>query len=174
MSVFLGRPGTINRSHGLPSPPVDTALPKDRSRTPVVPRDTWKDPPTPMAGALWQRELNEVLFDIQDLEQEGPHPKDFSKVDEIHQRIMDIEEWKPAIFRVENPDTRWDGSPESFWVSIQRYQFAALHAFNLMVLHRLYIFHRQKSRDEALKASLQVLEMTRRLFRGLPPDHWRK
>ncbi|KAG9258100.1 uncharacterized protein F5Z01DRAFT_633099 [Emericellopsis atlantica] len=173
MSTFLGRPGTINRAHGLPTPPVDTKAPVHRSRQSVVPRDEWNDPPTAIISVLWLRELQHHLFDVADLEQDGPRPKDYSKVDAIHERMVATEERKPAILRVVNPDTRWDHEPETAWVQHLRYHFAGLYAFNLMVLHRPYIFHRKKSRHEALKASLQILEMGRCMFHGLPPDHWR-
>lgn len=175
MSTFLGRPGTINRSHGLPTPPVDAVIPKDPSSTPVIRRDPWKDAPTPLTGLLWLLQLNQPLFDIQDIEKDGPHPRDdFAQVDRIHRRIMETEEAKPAMFRLENPDTRWDDNPATFWVRILRYHFAILHNFNLMVLHRPYIFHRRRSREEALRASLRIMEVAGKMFDGLPPDHWRK
>lgn len=174
MSIMLGRPGVTNWRQARPSPPVDTVMPKDRSRTPVVPRDEYREPPTPLSVGLWLLQLNGPLCDIQDLEQDGPYPKDFSKVDKVHQRIMDLNERKPAMFRVENPDTQWDGFPETSWLSFIRAYFGTLHEFSLIGLHRPYIFHRRKSRDEALKASINLLEMSRLMFEGLPPDHWRK
>ena len=139
-----------------------------------MPRNELRDPPTPIAAGLWLAKLSQPLVDIQDLETESYHPKDYHKVDQVHDKIMEIEETKPAIFRVENPDTRWDDDPETAWVAHLRHHFGGLHGFMRVLLHRPYIFNRQKSRLEALKACIIVLEMGGKMFQGLPPDHWRK
>lgn len=174
MSIFLGRPGTVNKHQGFPTLPVDTVMPKDRSREPVVLRNEWRDPPTPIAGLLWLRQIVEPLFDIQELEREGPHPKDPSKIEDVHRQIMALEEKKPAIFRIDGTDLMWDNREDMKWLRFQRWYYAGLQSFNRMALHRPYIFHRKQSRDEALKASLDVLDTGRHMFLGLPPDHWRK
>lgn len=139
-----------------------------------MPRDELRDPPTPIAAGLWLMKISEPLFDVQDLESEGYLPKDYRKVDQIHDKILAVEEEKPAFLREENPDTRWDNRPDTGWIALKRHYFTMLHGFSLMVLHRPYVFHRRKSREEALKASLIVLEMGGKMFEDLPPDHWRK
>ena len=111
------------------------------------------------------------LREIQDLEQDGPYPKDFSKVGMVHQHIMDLNEKKPAAFRLNNPDTRWDSTA---WIQPTRLYVAQMHEFSLMALHRPYVFHRKESRTEALRASLEMLELQRLFFEGLPPEAWRK
>ena len=173
-AMVLGRPGTVDWNQNLPTAPVDAPIPKDRCKTPVVPRDEEKDPPTPITRVLWNRALCGPLRDVQNLEKDGPYPKDFSKVDKIHQDMMDLEQKAPPAFRLENPDTRWDNNPELHWLGAARYYFAQLYQFGRMALHRPYVFHRKQSRTEALKASLTMLELQKLTFDDLPPDSWRK
>lgn len=174
MSLILGRPGGVDVRHGFPSIPIDAAIPKDQSKTPVVPRDEAVEPPTPLTRGLWLWQLSRALFDIRELEEDGPYPKDFSKVDKVRQKIMAIDDCKPAVFRRKNPDTRWDDYPDMKWLPTVRYYVAQLHEFNLMALHRPYMFHRRESRSNALKASIEMLELQRLTFKGLPPESWRK
>lgn len=170
IAIILGRPGVIDGRHGQPTPPVDAPHPSSRSRTPVVARDPDTEPPTPLSKCLWGLRLTEGLRAVKDMEQYGPYPKDWSKVDTIHQKILRVEEEKPAFLRLENPDTRWDHMPGMQWMREARYHYATLHQFGLMALHRPYIFHRKKSRLEGLRASLQMLELQRQGFEGLPTN----
>ncbi|KFA81881.1 hypothetical protein S40288_01677 [Stachybotrys chartarum IBT 40288] len=174
MAVVLGRPGCINSRHGLPSAPVDTPVsPKDDTSTPVIPRISGKDPPTALTRLLWWNRLADPLRDIQDLEQEGQYPKDFSKVDRVHEQIMALEDEKPSVLRLVNPDTRWDALEAMHWLPGARNVLAQLHHFSIMALHRPYIFHRKESRTEALKASLEMLELQKRAFEDMDPVGWR-
>lgn len=173
MCVLLDRPGTID-CRQLPSIPIDSIPPTDRSRDPIVPRDENRDPPSPLTGMLWMNELTKGMALVRDLERERPRRHDRSRIDAVHRAIVDTEARKPAIFRVDDPDTRWDTLREAHWVPIVRYQYAGLSALNLMVLHRPYIFHSEIDRREALKASIQVLDMGRLMFQGIPPDYWGK
>ncbi|KAK2590122.1 hypothetical protein QQS21_012202 [Conoideocrella luteorostrata] len=173
MCLILGRPGTVDWRHGLPSLPIDAPAPSDRSKTPIVTRDPEKDPPTPLTRALWLQELTGPLRDIQDLEQDGPYPKDFTKVDKVQRQITLLNEHMPAIFRLEHGDTRWDDHPGVHWLPGTRYYFAMLHEFSLMALHRPYVFHRRESRAEALRAGLALLDISRLTFAGLPSASWR-
>ena len=174
MTIFLGRPGTINKHHGFPTPPVDIVVPKDRAREPVVLRNEWRDPPTPITGLLWLSQLLQPLFEIQDLEREGPHPKDPLKVENIHRQITNLEATTPAIFWTHGSESMWDDREDMQWLQLLRWHYASQQAFNRMALHRPYVFHRKQSRDEALKASLDVLDCGKQMFAGLPQDHWRK
>ncbi|KHO01940.1 uncharacterized protein MAM_00941 [Metarhizium album ARSEF 1941] len=174
MSLILGRPGTVDWRHSFPSVPIDTPVPTDRFKTPISLRNPEKDPPTPLTRCLWMHEICLPLRDIQDLEQDGTYPKDFSRVDRLHQKIMSIRDSTPAVFRLKNPDTRWDDKPEvEGWIGISRYYFLLLHNFTIMALHRPYLFHRKESRVKALTAGLGMLEMQRSMFEGLPSASWR-
>ncbi|KAK0634675.1 humps family-domain-containing protein [Bombardia bombarda] len=170
--VILGRPTTIDQSMVPPTLPVDAPLPKDRSKTAVVPR-VESDPPTPLTRLLWGHQIMSPLREVLELEKEGPCPKDFTKIDKLHQRMVEIEERTPAYFRRDNPDTRFDDLPECYWLPYVRNTLPQLFAFNLMALHRPYIFTRPKSRTEALRASLAMLKAQRKHFQSLKPEHYK-
>jgi hypothetical protein len=174
MALVLGRPGCIDERQGFPTLPVDTAVPSDTFNMPVIPRDEDKDPPTPLTRLLWWAKLAEPLRDIQALDQEGSYPKDFRKVELIHEKIMAIDDKKPGCLRDVNPDTRWDHRPEVAWLPEARKYLAQLHQFSLMALHRPYMFHRKWSRTETLKACLEMLELQRKAFEGLERTSWRE
>ncbi|PHH87905.1 hypothetical protein CDD83_8247 [Cordyceps sp. RAO-2017] len=172
MSVILGRPGTVDRRHGLPTIPVDS-LPAPRGKLgPVVARQADQDPPTPVTKGLWMHALSGSLRDILDLERDGPYP-DFSKVDRLHQKILELDEAKPAVFRFDEPDRRWDMMPGLGWLPRARPLLAQFHEFSLMALHRPYVFYRAESRTAAVRASLEMLERQRILVEGLQPRAWR-
>jgi hypothetical protein len=111
-AMVLGRPGTIDWNKLLPTPPVDAILPENGDKSPIVPRGE-DDPPTPITRLLWNYQLCGPLRAIMNLENEGPYPVDFSKVDQVHQSILDLDKKMPPAFRLENPDTRWDDRPET-------------------------------------------------------------
>ncbi|KAH7155022.1 hypothetical protein B0J13DRAFT_215231 [Dactylonectria estremocensis] len=171
-STILGRPGTIDWNQTLPTPPVDTSIPTNRSKTPVVPRGE-TERPSPVTRILWNVELAKPLQAIRNLEMELPNPKDFPKVDQLHQSILDLHDRIPPAFRLDDPDTQWDDEPDMRWLQACRFYFAQLHMFGLMALHRSYVFHRKRSRAEAIQASLRMLEIQKMTFQGLPPDTWR-
>lgn len=174
MAVFLGRPGSAVLSGGLPTLPIDAPLPKDCSKTPVEPRDEAVDPPTLVTRQLFLFRVGDALQYIVDLEADGSHPKDFSKVDHVHQLMLTLEDNKPACFRLENPDTRWDDHPDcKDWIRMTRLYMQQLHHFGVMALHRPYIFHRKESRVAALKAAVNMLGIQRATFDGLPLVQWR-
>ncbi|KAL7798309.1 hypothetical protein V8C37DRAFT_197060 [Trichoderma ceciliae] len=175
MCLLLGRPGSLDWRHGLPTLPIDARFTtaSDRSKTPVIPRDDAHDPPTPLTKNLFVYEIMLPLRDIQDLESDGPCPRDFSKVHKLQQNIMNIHDRTPAVFRMENPDKQWDSRPELHWLRQARCLFEQMFHFTLVALHRPYIFHREDSRVEVIKGSLGMLEMQKQLFEGLPPKSWK-
>lgn len=162
VGIVLGRPTTIDMR--LPyTLPVDAPTPKDPSRTPVTQRKE-NEPPSLITRTLYVYKIIIALADIKELEKEGPCPKDFSKVDRLHEKLLDLEAQTPAYFRKQNPDTRFDDLPECFWIPLVRDQLHPLVWLNFMALHRPYIFTRPHSRTEALKASLKMLEAQRDNF----------
>jgi hypothetical protein len=173
MGAVLGRPTTINlNSMSGPTLPVDAPIPKDRSKTPVTVRGE-NDPPTPLTRALWAYQIMYPLREILDLEKEGPCPKDFSKVDRLHQRLQDIDAQTPSYFRLDNPDMTYDDLPKCYWIPYCRATLPQLLSFNLMALHRPYIFTRPQSRTRALQASLDMLHAQRIHFQGLKPQQYK-
>ncbi|KAK7752896.1 hypothetical protein SLS62_005055 [Diatrype stigma] len=170
--AVLGRPTSIDFRQINRSMPIDVVLPNEKKKMPLVPRGEG-DPPTPLTRAIWGFELMRPLREILDLEKEGPFPKDFTKVDRLHQKLLDIQASTPAPFRLENPDTRFDDRPECWWLPLVRPNLPQLMAFNFMALHRPYIFTRAASRHEALKASLGMLEAQRIYFSVMKPHQFR-
>lgn len=167
--AVLGRPTSVDFRLVTRSLPVDSIIPKDRKRSPIMPRGE-NDPPTPLTRAIWSWEIMKPLRDILDLEKEGPFPKDFSKVEKIHQELLDLHARTPPPFRMENPDTRFDNLPECWWLPFVRPTLPQLLFFNIMALHRPYVFTRATSRREALKASLDMLEAQKQYFALLKPQ----
>ncbi|KAI0116294.1 hypothetical protein GGR51DRAFT_500939 [Nemania sp. FL0031] len=164
--AVLGRPTSIDHRLINRSFPIDAIIPKNAKRVPLVPR-TDDDPPTPLTRGIWSWQVMKTLRDIQDLEKEGTFPKDFTKVEKIHAEILDIKARTPPPFRSENPDTRFDHLPECWWLPYARAQLPQLHAFNILALHRPYVFTRAESRNAALQASLEMLESQRQQFAAL-------
>lgn len=172
-ALILGRPGTVDWNQVLPTPPIDAPIPTCRSKTPVVPRGE-TERPTPVTRILWNVQLSKPLQAIRNLENDIPGPKDFAKVDKLHQSILDLHDKIPSAFRLDEPDTQWDDEPDMHWLQACRFYFAQLHQFGLMALHRSYVFHQKGSRAEAIQASLRMLEIQKMTYQGLPPDTWRK
>ncbi|KAI0202615.1 hypothetical protein F4808DRAFT_67950 [Astrocystis sublimbata] len=164
--AVLGRPTSVDHRTINRSLPVDSLIPKGATRIPLMPRSD-DDPPTPQTRSIWSWEIMKTLRDILDLEKEGPFPKDFSKVEKIHAEILDIRTRTPPPFRNENPDTRFDDLPECWWLPYVRAQLPQLSAFNILALHRPYVFTRSASRNAALKASLEMLESQRQQYAAL-------
>ncbi|XWW98361.1 hypothetical protein V2A60_006361 [Cordyceps javanica] len=174
MAVFLGRPGSVVWAHGLPSLPVDAPTPVDCSKTPIESRDEASDPPTLITRQLLLFKIGDTLRYVLDLEPDGSHPKDFSKVDHVQQLMDTLRDDVPAAFRLENPDRRWDDHPAcARWIRPTRLYLQQLHYFAIMALHRPYIFHRRASRTAALRAAVNMLGVQRRTFDGLPLIQWR-
>ncbi|KAI2631626.1 hypothetical protein GGS21DRAFT_152665 [Xylaria nigripes] len=164
--AVLGRPTSIDYRLVNRSFPIDVIIPNPPKRVPLVPR-TENDPPTPLTRSIWSWQIMKPLREILDLEKEGPFPKDFTKVEKIHAKILDIRAHTPPPFRLENPDTRFDHLPECWWLPYARAQLPQLHAFNILALHRPYVFTRAASRNAALQASLEMLESQRQQFAAL-------
>jgi hypothetical protein len=157
-----------------PSLPVDAPLTTNRSATPVVPRDEERDPPTPVTRVLWVYKLVRPLRDIMDLERIGTCPKNYEDIDKLHQKLIDLDRSTPPSFRMENPDWRWDNHPNCYWLVPARFFAAQILLFDLICLHRPYIFTRATSRTEALKASISMLQNQMLTFQGTDTTSWKK
>ncbi|KAI1476603.1 hypothetical protein K445DRAFT_317114 [Daldinia sp. EC12] len=167
--AVLGRPTSVDYRLMTRSLPIDSIIPKDTRKSPIILRGE-NDPPTPLTRAIWSWEVMRPLRDILDLEKEGPFPKDFSRVEKIHQELLELYTRTPPPFRMENPDTRFDNLPECWWLPFVRPTLPQLISFNIMALHRPYVFTRPNSRYEALKASLDMLEAQKIYFALLKPQ----
>ncbi|KAM7184641.1 hypothetical protein V8F20_012124 [Naviculisporaceae sp. PSN 640] len=182
-AVVLGRPASIDHSQEqqpilpidakmnilpAPSSPSSSSLP-----VPLVPR-TESDPPTPLTRLLFAIRLGNQLRTILHLESRlGSNPHSYSLIDNLHNEFLSIESQIPAWLRLENPDTQFDALPQCYWIPYARAQLPQLLAFNIMALHRPYIFTRLTSRTEAVKASLGMLQAQRYHFASLNPAQYK-
>ncbi|KAM7199551.1 hypothetical protein V8F33_004362 [Rhypophila sp. PSN 637] len=182
-AVVLGRPTTIDLSQEQQlTLPIDakmnilaTSSPSSSSSlpNPLVPR-TESDPPTPLTRLIFAIALGTQLRTIYTLEKTlGPNPHSFNALDSLHAEFLSLESQTPPWLRLENPDTKFDSLPECYWIPYARAQMPQMLAFNIMALHRPYIFTRPKSRTEALKASLGMLQAQRYHFSTLRPEHYK-
>ncbi|KAJ4306692.1 hypothetical protein N0V88_000056 [Collariella sp. IMI 366227] len=170
MACVLGRPPTVDLNIPQPPMPLDVALPTDPSfMSPAVPRMD-SDPPTPLTRGIWAYHATRPLKEIIEMEKEGSNPGDFTRVDRVHNELLELEANIPAYFKMENPDTRFDDVPECYWLPLARVVGPQLLSFGRMALHRPYIFTRPRSRTEALKASLDMLHAQRLYFLQLKPQ----
>lgn len=174
MGAILGRPITVDMSARI-TLPIDCIMPKtyaERSTMPVQARGD-DDPPTPLSRAIWSYEAMSPLRAILELEKDGPCPRDFAPIDALHEKIEEIESRTPSFFRMENPDTRFDDLPGFAWLRSVRATMPQVIVFNYMALHRPYIFTRAKSRTEALKACIRMLQVQRMHFAMLKPQQYK-
>ncbi|KAL2759876.1 hypothetical protein ACRALDRAFT_2096576 [Sodiomyces alcalophilus JCM 7366] len=169
-AVVLGRPGTVDWRAPRPSLPIDAPTPKDRRRTPLRVRDEEMDPPTPLTKQLTALKLVIPLTQVVELEQDGPCPKNYDKVNWVHEQALRVAEEIPAYFRQENPDMRWDDHPDCWWLPGCRSYLLQLYHFNFIALHRPYLFHRRESRLVALRESIDSLQNQMNAFQGMEPS----
>jgi hypothetical protein len=78
--------------------------------------------------------LIQPLVKVMELEQDGPCPKSYDKVDRVHEMTMRIYEELPAYLRLEYPDTRWDNHPGCQWLPAARNFTAQIHCKSCVVL----------------------------------------
>ncbi|KAI9734182.1 MAG: hypothetical protein M1818_006611 [Claussenomyces sp. TS43310] len=172
MSLVLGRPHSIDSRDLVVTLPLDTPVPKNKRKIAPFPRSE-NDPPTPLTLLIRNAENITVFREIAELEKEGPHPKDYSKVERVHQMYLRHLERLPAFFRSENPDTTFDSDPDCYWLQAARTLLDTNSGFTIMSLHRPYVFTIAKSRSEALEAGLDILRAQRRLFQYLQARHYK-
>ncbi|KAM3080688.1 hypothetical protein ACMFMG_005622 [Clarireedia jacksonii] len=172
MALVLGRPTTIDIRDPRPPFPIDAPIPKNRREVPPALRSA-TDPPTPLTMLLWQVEVMAPLWDIYQLEKDGPRPSDALKVEKMHANIKQIHMLCPPYFRAENPDITFDNHPDCYWIQGSRLIFQNGAAFTIMALHRPYICTSTSSRRSALEAALDILRVQREYFNMLQTKHYK-
>ncbi|KAH8819214.1 hypothetical protein F5884DRAFT_759942 [Xylogone sp. PMI_703] len=172
MALVLGRPPTIDPRDGRPTFPIDSVPVKNRRAEPPAKRKD-SDPPTPLSALLWNSELGAPLWDILNLEREGPRQSDGAKVEKMHKLINQVISHAPPYFRSKDPDRRWDNHPQCYWLARTRVVLENSAAFTVMALHRPYIFTNSNSRTAALNAGLDILRAQRCHFKLLEEKHYK-
>lgn len=170
-AMVLGRPAAIDDTLE-PMLPVDAPVTTNRPAAPVLPRGA-DDVPTPLTRALWAYRIMKNLRQIQALEKEGSCPENFSHVDCLDQELRQLDQCIPPCFRRRNPDKSFDSFPECYWLPGARATLPQLLSFNLMALHRPYIFTRAESRSRALEACLDMLQAQREHFESISENQYK-
>ncbi|KAM4063994.1 fungal zn(2)-Cys(6) binuclear cluster domain-containing protein [Hirsutella rhossiliensis] len=174
MGVVLGRPMSTKLDHGAFAQSLDSiygmkaAVTGDDERLWVE-----RHQPTPFAVLWWlYHAAGHHLQDIHKLESAGASQERYPMVQKIHAAIVDSMRRLPDWARVDHPNTDWDRVPSCFWLSAARETLETELCFVLLALHRPYIFSVPASRNEALKAALQILESQGRLFSQTKPREY--
>ncbi|PNP45385.1 hypothetical protein THARTR1_10936 [Trichoderma harzianum] len=170
-AMVLGRPAAIDDDID-PILPVDVSVTANRPVTPVLPRGA-DDVPTPLTRAIWAYRIIKNLRQIQALEKEGSCLQHFSHVDRLDQELRRLDQSIPPYFRRRNPDKSFDSIPQCYWLSGARATLPQLLSFDLMALHRPYIFTRLESRLRALEACLDMLQAQREHFESIDENQYK-
>ncbi len=172
MALVLGRPTSMDNTDVNVTFPIDTPSAKNHRGTAPLPR-LESDPPAPLTMLINNANFILVLHDILALQKEGVHPKDYTKVERLHQEIVRRQEQTLPFLRSENPDTTFDDRPDCKWLPPARQILTSQCGFLIMALHKPYVFTNSNSRHEALKAGLTILRAQRRLFQNLQARHYK-
>lgn len=170
MGMVLGKSLTLSVNDCLIVPPTDCEIPRDRKSIAPSPR-CFYEKPTVFTIRLLEYQLGLHFHDIKALEAEGPYPRDYSKVERLHQRAVDFIDKIPPIYRSDNPDTSFDD--QCPWLPAQREYLKSNAWLFLLLLHRTYIFSIAQSRTEIMKAGIQMLHAQQKFFCSLQPQQYK-
>jgi hypothetical protein len=160
MAVVLGKPA--HTKFESPSTlPTDTHIPRNRKTTIPLPRNGSHKPDT-FTMRLIEYGIQKNLPKIRQLEEDGPYPRDYAMVEQLHQGAIDYIEALPAIFDHQNPDKTFDR--ECPWLIPQREYLHSTISFYIIAIHRPYIFSIRKSRYEIIRNGIEVLKAQQRFF----------
>ncbi|CUS12744.1 unnamed protein product [Tuber aestivum] len=169
MAMILGRPTMINDRHCDVTPPLDCEIPSDLTKPPV-PRGPL-DPPTPFTERLLDYQLANIVNEIDEMEVKVDKPLnlDFSSIDLMHSKILSFTEFFPPALAIQNRDTSYDNHHP--FLAAQT-ELLKASAFCLVVgLHRPFVFTRDRSKQELVKASLAILDSQTRVFQMTKEHH---
>jgi hypothetical protein len=170
MGMVLGKPLNFKPNDYKIVPPTDCDIPENQRTTAPFERSAY-DRPNTFTVRLLEYRLHRHLPKIRELEAEGPYPRDYSKVERLHQTAHDYIATLPAAYRLENPDTTSDDDCPML-ASQRPYLVGTVWMF-ILVLHRPYIFSIPQSRTEVLNAGIKMLNAQQRFYLTLKPYHYR-
>ncbi|KIW17928.1 hypothetical protein PV08_05123 [Exophiala spinifera] len=162
MAVVLGRPiATMMAAENSPNLPEDLAQ-RESGMPPR--RRSAQDPPTPFSVIyVGYRVAYRYFPRVHAIENRGARTEDYQIVRETHTAIVENVDRLPLWCRYEDPDVHFDKLTGCHWLPAARQALTSGIYFVLLSLHRPYIFTMAESRTEALKASLKILTVQRRL-----------
>jgi hypothetical protein len=161
MSMLLGRPTLINDRHCTVTPPLDCNIPTDM-RSPPIPRGPL-DPPTQSTHRLLDYQLAHIVNEIDDLQLESSKTMsyDLAGVERLQAKIHSLTECYPPSLALTDRDTAHDTTNP--FLSAQAALLKCITYSLVVALHRPFVFTRQKSRIEIVKAGILMLESQQRL-----------
>ncbi|KAJ4533673.1 hypothetical protein HRR86_008392 [Exophiala dermatitidis] len=170
MSLILGRPRLINREDCTAVPPLNRDFPLHPSRTVFFPPSRTDNEPSESTFLTYLYTLSTKIHDLLSARAGNKQIKDYSKVGELHDSILSIQQDLPRALAPENPDI----SPELYaryphFPKIRQQMISTANSF-LMNLHRPYVDSHAASRSAAVESALKVLESQQALF-NLMSEH---
>ncbi|KAF8470725.1 fungal-specific transcription factor domain-containing protein [Kalaharituber pfeilii] len=166
MAMLLGRPTMINDKHCTVTPPLDCEIPADLTQHEPTPRGVM-DPPTPFTQRILEYRTSYLGNELDEMNQEfaATGTPDFPRLDALHTKIMAFTETFPPEFSITNRDTRHDSLRP--FLAVQAALLKCTFFSVLVALHRPYLFIREKSRKEIVRACLIMLAAQDTLVRLL-------
>ncbi|KAI1629563.1 hypothetical protein EDD37DRAFT_59029 [Exophiala viscosa] len=168
MGIVLGKSFTITLSDCNIVPPTDCDIPTNRRSTAPLPR-ALDEKPNEFTLRFLESRLTSNLHEVKALEAEGPYPRDYSKVERLHQQAIGYIDSMPAIYRSEFSDTSYD--LECPWLPAQREYLCSGGWLFVLLIHRTYLFSIPKSREAIMRAGIEALRAQQRFFILLQPHH---
>lgn len=170
MAMVLGKPMNINLRDCMICPPVDARVTEDPQITPPFPRAEL-DRPSEFTVRLIEYRLQIYLPRVRELETEGPFPKDYTRVQWLHQEALSYIDTLPAIYRFDNPDTSFDLACP--WLPAQREYLCTATWYFVLALHKPYTFTIPESRKEIMRSGITMLKAQQRYFEYLKEHHYK-
>jgi hypothetical protein len=129
------------------------------------------DKPTPVTERIFQYEFAKRVYEIRQLEFDGPETQDPGKIEDLHKFAVEFQTLLPLTLRYHDPDMSWD--EECPFLPVQREMLVNSQWTFLLALHRPYLFSSERSQQQVFRASLAILDCQKRLFE-LSSTHHRK
>ncbi|KAI5803553.1 hypothetical protein DFH27DRAFT_52121 [Peziza echinospora] len=156
MAMLLGRPTMINDKHCTVLPPLDAVIPFDLTQHAPAKRGVM-DAPTLFTARILEHRLCKLVNELDDFNQTVTTSNpDFVRLDALHARIMAFAESFPPEFSITKRNASFDGSVPL--LPVQATLLKCTFYSIIVALHRPFIFLREKSRREIVKACLIMLE----------------
>lgn len=170
--MLLGRPTMINDRHCTVTAPLDSELPADFTLHEPIPRGVM-DPPTPFTQRILEYRICHLINELDELNQSfaTTSTPDFVRLDDLHARLMGFTESFPPEFSITNRDTTYDNIRP--FLAVQAALLKCVFYSVIVALHRPYLFLREKSRRDIVRASLIMLEAQDAIVKLLKEHHHR-
>jgi hypothetical protein len=173
MAMVFGRPRIINANDCNIKLPIDCNIPEDPSKiVPTVAHPIGdNDEPSSFSSYLFYYSLSQLAHEMRATGASSHCPRDYSAIQDFHDRVVSLLDAVPLILRPKNPDTSWDTRCPD--LPLQREQVLTTANSFLLALHRPNIHIYPESRKRALEAALVTLESQQRFFEKVSRHHYK-